>query len=137
MPAIQPITDELLINAIGRASERVVLISPGVWPLVAEAVAAAWEKLGRDRVTVTPMSIRRFAGSATALWKAFRFFRTRRKQGEALGQEPGIRICVFIVDQETFVFSPTPRQLEAPPGETSPVTPSQSKANGIVLFSPS
>ena len=61
------------------------------------------------------------------------------KQGEALGQEPGIRICVFIVDQETFVFSPTPRQLEAPPGESSPVTPatpSPPKANGIVLSRP-
>jgi len=41
MPAIQPITDELLIHAIRRASEQVVLISPGVWAPVAEAVAAA------------------------------------------------------------------------------------------------
>jgi hypothetical protein len=140
MPAIQPITDELLITAIRRASERVVLISPGVWAPVAEAVAAAWEKLGRDRVTVIldvdPEICRIGYGSL----KGIEILQTAAaKQGEALGQEPGIRICVFIVDQETFVFSPTPRQLEVPPGETSPgtpVTPSQPKANGIVLSRP-
>ena len=140
MPAIQPITDELLITAIRRASERVVLISPGVWPPVAEAVAAAWEKLGHDRVTVIldvdPEICRIGYGSLDGIQI---LQNAAAKQGEALGQEPGIRICVFIVDQETFVFSPTPRQLEAPPGESSPVmpaTPSQSKANGIVLSRP-
>ncbi len=119
MPAIQPITDELLINAIRRASERVVLISPGVWPPVAEAVAAAWEKLGCDRVTVIldvdPEICRIGYGSLEGIQI---LQNAAAKQGEALGQEPGIRICVFIVDQETFVFSPTPRQLEAPPGES-------------------
>lgn len=140
MPAIQPITDELLITAIRRASERVVLISPGVWPPVAEAVAAAWEKLGRDRVTVIldvdPEICRIGYGSLEGIQI---LQSAAAKQGEALGQEPGIRICVFIVDQETFVFSPTPRQLEAPPGESSSVTPaapSQPKANGIVLSRP-
>lgn len=140
MPAIQPITDELLINAIRRASERVVLISPGVWPPVADAVAAAWEKLGRDRVTVIldvdPEICRIGYGSLEGIQI---LQSAAAKQGEALGQEPGIRICVFIVDQETFVFSPTPRQLEAPPGESSlvtPATPSPPKANGIVLSRP-
>ncbi len=140
MPAIQPITDELLISAIGRASERVVLISPGVWPPVAEAVAAAWEKLGRDRVTVIldvdPEICRIGYGSLEGIQI---LQDAAAKQGEALGQEPGIRICVFIVDQQTFVFSPTPRQLEAPPAESSQVTPlapSQPKANGIVLSRP-
>lgn len=140
MPAIQPITDELLITAIRRASERVVLISPGVWPPVADAVAAAWEKLGRDRVTVIldvdPEICRIGYGSLEGIQI---LQSAAAKQGEALGQEPGIRICVFIVDQETFVFSPTPRQLEAPPGESSPATPatpSPPKANGIVLSRP-
>jgi hypothetical protein len=137
MPAIQPITDELLINAIRDASERVVLISPGVWPPVAEAVAAAWQKLGRDRVTVIldvdPEICRIGYGSLEGIQI---LQNAAAKQGEALGQEPGVRICVFILDHETFVFSPTPRQLEAPPGESSPVTPSPPKANGIVLSRP-
>lgn len=140
MPAIQPITDELLITAIHRASERVVLIAPGVCPPVAEAVAAAWERLGSDRVTVIldvdPEICRIGYGSLDGLQI---LQNAAAKQGEALGQEPGVRICVFIVDQETFVFSPTPRQLESPPGETSPVSPVTSlppKANGIVLSRP-
>ena len=137
MPAIQPITDELLITAIRRASERVVLIAPGVWPPVAEAVAEAWVRLGSDGVTVIldvdPEICRIGYGSLEGIQV---LQSAAAKLGEALGQEPGIRICVFIVDQETFVFSPTPRQLEAPPGESSPVSPSQPKANGIVLSRP-
>lgn len=137
MPAIQPITDELLITAIRRASQRVVLISPGVWPPVAAAVAAAWERLGRDKVTVIldvdPEICRIGYGSLEGMQI---LQNVAAKLGEALGQEPGIRICVFIVDQETFVFSPTPCQLEAPPGGSSPVSPSQPKANGIVLSRP-
>jgi hypothetical protein len=65
--------------------------------------------------------------------------RSGEKQGEAIGQESGVRICVCIVDQETFVFSPTPRQLEAPPGDSPPdpqMTLAQPKANGIVLSRP-
>jgi hypothetical protein len=137
MPAIQPITDELLIYAIRRARERVVLITPGVWPPVAEAVAEAWPRLGRDRVTVIldvdPEICRIGYGSLEGIQI---LQHAAAKQREALGQEPGVRICVFIVDHETFVFSPTPRQLEAPPGESSPGTTSQPKPNGLVLSRP-
>lgn len=140
MSALQAITDDLLIQSINRASQRVVLIAPGVWPPVAQAVAAAWERLGRDGVTVIldvdPEICRIGYGSLEGIQI---LQQAAAQQGEALGQEPGIRICVFIIDQETFVYSPTPRQLEAPPGGPSLVkteTPSSPQANGIVLSRP-
>ena len=51
MASIQPITDDLIVVAIRQASKRVVMIAPGVWPPVANAIAEAWPRLGSDRVT--------------------------------------------------------------------------------------
>ena len=162
MPAIQEITDVLLIEAINSAKQRVVMIAPGVWPPLANAIAEAWERLDRDRVTVIldvdPEICRIGYGSLEGL-KILQAAATAH--GEALAEEPGIRICVVIIDQQTFVFSPTPRQLEAPPGDSpsegtplppavSPSqlplelppphlpqkSPSPPKANGIVFEQP-
>jgi hypothetical protein len=137
MPSIQPITDTLLIDAIQGASQRVVLIAPGVFPPVAKAVAEAWGRLGRDKVTVIldvdPEICRIGYGSLEGLQI---LQKAATEMGEPIGQEPGVRICVFIVDDQTFVFSPSPRQLEPSPGESTTGEPSQPKANGIVLASP-
>lgn len=141
MPAIQTITDKLLIDAVNRARERVVMIAPGVWPPLAKAITEAWVKLGRNRVTVIldvdPEICRIGYGSLEGLQI---LQAAAIAANEALGQEPGIRICVVIADDQTFVFSPTPRQLEAPPGTIvvteSPQPQSQPKANGIVLTKP-
>jgi len=35
VPALQSITEELLIDAINRTTQRVVMIGPGVWPPLA------------------------------------------------------------------------------------------------------
>jgi len=141
MPAIQSITDELLIDAVNRARQRVVMIAPGVWPPLAKAIAESWVRLGRDCVTVIldvdPEICRIGYGSLEGLQI---LQAAASAANEALGQEPGVRICVVIVDDQTFVFSPTPRQLEAPPGTTvdteNPEAQSQPKANGIVLTKP-
>lgn len=137
MPAIQTITDALLIEAIDRASRRVVMIAPGVWPPLAKAIAVAWERLGGDGVTVIldvdPEICRIGYGSLEGL----QILQAASKgAGEALGEEPGVRICVVIVDEQTFVFSPTPRQLEASPGDSPVAGMPQPKANGIVLSKP-
>ena len=50
MPALQSITDDLLIDALNRATQRVVLIGPGVWPPLAKAIAAEAEAIAR-RIT--------------------------------------------------------------------------------------
>jgi hypothetical protein len=141
MPAIQSITDDLLIDAINRATQRVVLIAPGVWPPLANAIAKAWQRLGPKNVTaildVDPEICRIGYGSLAGLEI---LQKAATAAGEPLGGEPGVRICVVIADDQTFVFSPTPRQLEAPPGKqpvaTTPQPLSQPKANGIVLAKP-
>ena len=126
MPASQTITDALLIDAIDRASQRVVMIAPGVWPPLAKAIAAAWKRLGRDGVTVIldvdPEICRIGYGSLEGL----KILQEAAIAAEdAIAEEPGIRICVVIVDQQTFIFSPTPCQLESPPGDTAPEEPPQ------------
>lgn len=137
MPAIQIITDDLLIEAIESAGQRVVMIAPGIWPPLASAIAAAWKRLGRDGVTVIldvdPEICRIGYGSLEGL-NILQAAAT--DVGEPLGEEPGIRICVVIIDDQTFVFSPTPRQLEAPPGDQPVTGTTQPKANGIVLSKP-
>jgi hypothetical protein len=137
MSAIQTITDDLLIEAIDSASQRVVMIAPGVWPPVAEAVARAWQRLGADRVTVIldvdPEICRIGYGSLDALGI---LQEAATAAGEALGEEPGIRICIVIVDEQTFVFSPTPRLLEAPAGDPPVAGAPQPKGNGVVLNKP-
>ena len=136
MDALQPITDELLINAIGSASQRVVLISPGIWPPIATAVSEAWRRLGKENVTVIldvdPEICRIGYGSIHGIEI---LQQAATSHGELIGQEPGVRICVFIVDNQTFVFSPTPRLLEAQPGDALAVEGkgTQVKANGLIL----
>lgn len=119
MPAIQAITDDLLIRAIESARHRVLMIAPGVCAPLAASVASAWHRLGRERVTVIldvdPEICRMGYGEFEGLEI---LQRAASSLGEAVGQEPGCRICVFIVDDQTFVFSPTPRQLEEPPTAT-------------------
>ena len=141
MSAIQAITDSMLIEAIEKASNRVVIIAPGVWPLLAQAIGDAWQRLGPEQVTVIldvdPEICRIGYGSLEGL-KILQ--KKATALGEALAEEPGIRICVVIVDDQTFVFSPTPRQLEVPPDDFIVKDPSQShrhlKTNGIVLKKP-
>jgi len=136
MASIQPITDDLIVAAIRRASKRVVMIAPGIWPPVANAIAEAWPRLGSDQVTVIldvdPEICRIGYGSLEGI-KILQ--EAAMAAGEPVGQEPGIRICVFIVDDQTFVFSPTPRQLEAAPGD-DPSSASEPKANGLILTHP-
>lgn len=136
MASIQPITDDLIVAAIRRASKRVVMIAPGIWPPVANAIAEAWPRLGSDQVTVIldvdPEICRIGYGSLEGI-KILQ--EAAMAAGEPIGQEPGIRICVFIVDDQTFVFSPTPRQLEAAPGD-DPSSASEPKANGLILTHP-
>jgi hypothetical protein len=137
MSTIQSITDALLIEAIDLAEHRVVMIAPGVWPPLAKAIASAWRRLGPNQVSVIldidPEICRFGYGSLDGL---IILQDAAKNAGDVVAEEPGVRICVFIVDDQTFVFSPTPRQLEAQPGEAHVAGAPQPKANGIVLGKP-
>lgn len=137
MPTLQSITDELLISAFERATERVVLVAPAIWPPLALSVAAAWRRLGPEKVIVIldvdPEVCRFGYGSLEGLEI---LQQTASELGQALGHEKGVRISVVIADDQTFVFAPTPQLLEAPPEDTISPSTSHPKANGIVLSKP-
>jgi hypothetical protein len=137
MSTLQSITDELLISAIKQATQRVVLVAPAVWPLLAKSVADAWRRLGPEKAIVildVDSEVCRFGyGSLEGLEL---LQKAALELGQALGHEKGVRISVVISDDQTFVFAPTPRQLEAPPDDTVSPSTAHPKANGIVLSKP-
>ena len=137
MPSIQSITDQRLIEAINSAQGRVVFVAPGIWPEVAKAIRNAWHRLGAEDVSVildVDAEICRLGYGSIEGLKLIQ--EAALEFGQALGHEPGIRICIVIADDQTFIFSPTPLLIESTPG--NPIAPGLSvpKANGIVLSSP-
>jgi len=137
MPTLQSITDEILIAAVNSAQERVVFIAPAVWPPLARAVSDAWRRLGAGGVTAildVNAEVCRFGFGSMKGLEILQ--KAATSAGETLGNEPGVRICVLIADQQTFVFSPTPRLLEPSPGEHTDAATTVPKTNGIVLTSP-
>jgi hypothetical protein len=137
MPTLQSITDEILIAAVNSARERVVFIAPAVWPPLARAVSDAWRRLGAGGVTAildVNAEVCRFGFGSMKGLEILQ--KAATSAGETLGNEPGVRICVLIADQQTFVFSPTPRLLEPSPGEHTDAATTAPKTNGIVLTSP-
>jgi hypothetical protein len=123
--SIIPVTDDLLASHIRQARKRVVLITPGVWPPVAEAIADAWRRLPPEQVVVIldidPEVFRIGYGSMEALETVSH---AAAAASQAIAHEPGVRICVCIVDDQTIISSPSPRQVEAPstssPGDVAP-----------------
>lgn len=137
MATLQSITDELLISAIEHAAQRVVLVSPAVWPPLAKCVADAWRRLGPEKVIVildVDSEVCRFGYGSLEGLEILQ--KAASELGQALGHEKGVRISVVIADDQTFVFAPTPRQLESPPDDSTSPSTSHPKANGIVLSKP-
>lgn len=143
MPSIQSITEQSLVDAISAAKQRVVYVAPGIWPEVAHALSDSWHRLGAEQVSVIldiDAEICRFGYGSI---KGLNILQnTAQSVNQAIGHEPGIRICIVIADEQTFIFSPTPRLIECAPGtaQESERSPKQSvtapQANGIILAAP-
>ena len=137
MPSIQSITDQDLVQAIQGAHQRVLYVAPGIWPEVAHSLANAWNQLGAERVTVIldiDAEICRFGYGSIDGLKIVQD--AAQALGQAIGHEPGIRICIVIADDKTFIFSPTPRLIESTPDNPTLPGTTSPRANGIVLASP-
>lgn len=120
----------MLVASIQEAHRRVFIIAPGVWPPVAKAIAEAWSRLGPERVgvilDVDPEVCRIGYGSLEGI----EILQTAAMAAnQPIAQEPGIRICIFIIDEQTIVFSPSPRLIETPPG-VEPVPPPPPEVRG-------
>ncbi|MBK8915088.1 MAG: hypothetical protein IPM64_10910 [Phycisphaerales bacterium] len=121
-PCITHLDDSKLIATIAAARARVLLLAPGVSDAVAQALATAWRKLGRDGVTVIldvdPEVCRLGYGTLEAL-KTLRA--AAAVAGALVCQQPGVRIGLLISDESTWIFSPTPLLIEA--GSAQPDRP--------------
>lgn len=122
LPSITNADDARLIALIGGAERRVLLLSPGVSEAVADALLAAWTKLGASQVTVIldvdPEVCRLGFGTLGAVE---RIRAAAAPAGTMLHHQPGVRIGVLVCDDVTLVFSPAPLLIEA--GSTQPQRP--------------
>jgi hypothetical protein len=137
MPGIQSITDQTLLDAIDAATRRVVYVAPGIWPDLARSLVHAWSRLGSEGVSVIldiDAEVCRFGYGSIEGLKIIQG--AAQMTGQAIGHEPGIRICIVIADEQTFIFSPTPRLIESTPGNPPVPGTTTPRANGIVLSSP-
>lgn len=137
MSSIQTITDQHLIDAIKAAKQRVVFVAPGIWPEVAESLSKTWQRLGPDQVSVIldiDAEVCRFGYGSIEGLELLK--QTADHLNQAIGHEPGIRICIVIADEQTFIFSPTPRLIESSPDSSLVPGITAPRANGIVLSSP-
>lgn len=113
-PSITNVDDDKIVDLIDAATQRVVLLAPGLADSVADAIVGAWRRLGTQAVTVIldvdPEVCRLGYGTVEAL-------KTLRDAAAQLGtlicHQPGVRVGLLICDQTTLVFNPPPLLIEA------------------------
>jgi hypothetical protein len=120
------IDDNALVERITQATQRVVFVAPGLRPKVAEALGEALIRLP-DRVTVildVDAEVCRLGYGDEKGLEAIQ--RATEGAGTCVFHQPGVRIGLLIVDNDTIVYSPVPLLIEA--GSTQP-----DKPNAIIL----
>jgi hypothetical protein len=127
MNCLKNITDADVATALRGARERVVFLAPGISDETASALAETWQRLGPEGVSVVldvdPEVVRLGYGTL----KGLEIIReAAAAMGQAIGHQPGVRICVVVTDDATLILTPTPLLIEA--GSTQPDRP-----NGISL----
>lgn len=111
---LQNINDDKLVAAINAAQRRLMIVSPGISVSVAEAVAAKWKELGAGGVSVIldlDPNVNRMGYGDFAAVELLQI--TAMQIDAKLLNQPGVRICVFAIDDDLYVFSPTPLVAEA------------------------
>lgn len=111
----QTVTDELLIELVEGAKTRLVFIAPGVRIKVAEALAAAAQRLpGSVNVILdVDAEVCRLGYGDIEGLKCLQ--EIPGMNGNVLNAQPGVRIGVVIADDDTLFYSPTPLLIEAEP----------------------
>lgn len=135
----QAVTDDVLVSLISEAHKRVVFIAPGVRGAVADALISAAQRLPRNVsviLDVDPEVCRLGYGEIDALKKLKEFHYSEPNlyaEPNFLLSQPGVRIGVLIVDDDTLFYSPTPLLIEAGPTKQSNSPQTSLKPNGIII----
>jgi hypothetical protein len=130
------VNDAALIDLIDKANNRIVLITPGVTLPVVNALCQLFDKVEKIAITVVidpDEDVCRLGyGDADGLKHLYDF---SQKTGFALMSQPGLRLGILLVDDLTLIWSPTPRSVEAAPGDASFLEDSRGTIapNGLLL----
>ncbi|MCP5179012.1 MAG: hypothetical protein H6994_03775 [Pseudomonadales bacterium] len=133
MSTFQAVDDAVLVRMIGQAHRRVVYVAPGVFTPVANALGKVFERDAEIAVTVIvdcDEDVCRIGFGDIEGLKTLS--ELARKRGMFLRSQPGVRVGVLLVDDQTLVWSPTARSVEAPPASEGDRQP---KPNGMLLGS--
>lgn len=120
-------TEELLIELIGKARQRIVFVAPGVTEKVANALGHCFSQEDKLRIEVVldadPEVYRLGFGTVEGITKL-------KSHADAnhfpLRHQAGIRLGILISDDKTLIYAPTPQLIEA--GSTS-----AEKPNAVLL----
>ena len=125
-------SETTLSNLISAATERLVLIAPGVTLGLVQAIERQIDRTPRLDVTIIldsdPEVYRLGYGTEEGL-RALKALCDR--QHLALRAQPGIRIGVLISDGQTMVYSPAPESIEA--GSKTDEKPNAILLRGLVV----
>lgn len=130
MKTFVPVDDTALIGLIQAAKQRIVFIAPGVTLSVAEALGKRLEHMDQINITVVLDSDEEVFRVGYGEMTALEFLhKLANRQGFSLRSQLGLRVGVLLSDENTMVWSPTPRSVEAPP-ESQPAAPEADDAAG-------
>lgn len=131
------VNDPFLARLISEARQRIVYIAPGLHHPVAKAIADRFMELDQLDVTLVldaSEDVCRIGfGEITALQLLHKM---SGQAGFYIRNQPGLRVGVLIVDEQTVIWAPTPRAVEEAPASWDDENGAASDApNGMVLGS--
>lgn len=129
------VDDSALAALIRNAQRRIVLIAPGLYLPVAQALCKRFDEMPRLEVTLVLDAdedvCRIRYGELEALQLVHKHART---SGFYVRAQTGLRVGVLLVDEQTLVWSPTPRSVEAgPDSAVGRGSPAGLSPNGLML----
>ncbi|MCE9590546.1 MAG: hypothetical protein K8S99_08485 [Planctomycetes bacterium] len=112
--------DATLIEMIRSARRRLVVLAPALSTPVAIVLSNRWREMGADAVTVVlDMDAEVFRLGLGDFESMAYLNDAARDVGSLVGTQPGVRIAVIISDEETLIFAPQSKLIEAStPGPT-------------------
>ena len=107
-------TDAAIISMIKNARRRLVVIAPALSSDVADALAARFEDLENLDIRVIVDADAEVYRLGFGEHKALKVIRKAASQNQLdLREQPGVRIGVIISDDDTMVFAPISKNIEA------------------------